>query len=261
MPPTSEFLYFIKTNDPARATLTPAERALVAAVEPPISVGGQVLYSAAESPADNTPGILLFHSAETGASARHVIDRRRMSWHPWAAPGVHVGLWDDLPPPTPESLARPNPVPGITLTLGDGRRWQIPTLLYETGASALPPAVTLDQTGAVLATPHRLYRDLLTTGMEARAFCLAFSEGQDVDPRRAIELAILALGVNYRITRAEIGILQLLTLPAIPSILYAMVGINIFDRLDQKKKTNQTSSKPASGPPDSSAATPSPSGG
>lgn len=257
-----ELLYYIETRDPSRHTLTPGERDALAHLTPADTVGGMVLCNRGDGPPNAADGILLFHRAQTGLEARHLINPSRMTWGTWgticSTTRVLLGKWDDLPAPGPDDLARAQQIPGLAITLEDGNPWQIPTVLFETHQSALPGALSLDPSGQLISEPLRRYRRLAELGEESYALCRTLSRGEPADPVRIVHIAIQALGANYRLTSPEIALLQLLTEHTAIAILYALIGINIADRIRDQQKKKTTTTSPPSGPPASSNATPSP---
>lgn len=140
-------------------------------------------------------------------------------------------------PPSPESLLRADALPGRSIELGDGRPWLVPVVRSWRGDEdsaawvlELPAAVDCDDEGRwsaamVVSRYARLYQRCLNyfgrkVGAINQAIARATDEGADDadEPVREsfsfddlFDLALDLLAANYRLGKAEVSMLGLLT--------------------------------------------------
>jgi len=182
-------------------------------------------------------------------------------------PGVDawVGFYT-ADPPGPDDLVRPDPLPGVPVTLGDGRDWIVPVLLAwrgdEDGAGfqwQLPRRTDLDDEGRwVPGDVVPRYRELFAQGQRwfdyiTQRFTAKADESDDVDdPDATVEItldtqeyfdtALAVLSANYRLGRAEVALLGLFDDDVPGRVLNTAVDFPTFQAWLQKK------TPPASGP-------------
>jgi len=159
-----------------------------------------------------------------------------------AAPAYYLG-WRPDEPPTADELARPRPIPGRTVTLGDGGEWLTPVARSVDGRFGVDVTYGLDADGREAMTPVARHRRLWELASEAATAYLDPDRG--LGHAEALELAIEALAANYRLGRPEILALGLLASDTVLEIVRIVTGI--ADALDGDAKKNST---PGSGPPD-----------
>ncbi len=164
-----------------------------------------------------------------------------------AAPAVWVG-WVSAAPPTPQSLLRKDAIDGHAVTLADGQEWIVPIAQRWTGSGfsrAVGARMKLDAEGRwvegdVLPRCAGLWRvanrwqDLREQSSDGEAASLTIAEAAD--------MCAEILAVNYRISRAEVGCLQLLDdREAYTAILDATIDLRTFlEFLRLQKKTEAT---------------------
>ncbi len=181
-----------------------------------------------------------------------------------ALPAQWVGCYTDSPP-TPEQLQRKQLLPGHLVTLGDGHRWEIPiarTWLEEDGQAAwlvfLPRRMTLDEEGQftpgnVLPQYGKLwdasagYFDRLTAAIRAQQK-REEGKGKREEGKKAGEeeegvsflvdedTCVDVLAANYRVGRAEVVLLGLLTWngPHARNILEAAIDLPGWRQIQKK---------------------------
>jgi len=156
----------------------------------------------------------------------------------WGAPKVEVGYFPEkqtwakclrsecwlgfetADPPRPEELARERTVGFYTAPLGDGRRWIVPTGVFEDGASPLPKVRRLSADGSIERRVAKEYESLYLAADAVRS---AIRDREDLDDRREWEIAVEALRVNYRVGADEVSALGLLTDAAVVAMFQALV--------------------------------------
>lgn len=135
--------------------------------------------------------------------------------------------------PGPGELARPQQCPGHWVRLNDGNEWQIPIAItcVPDRTPTIPNILGLNKTGELINKPHEAYRALCG---EADIFYKfqqkvleSQEEGKDAEGlyeyKNAWNLAMLALGVNYRIGGREASMLSLVDSSNIFSIAQAII--------------------------------------
>lgn len=167
----------------------------------------------------------------------------RCDWAPY--PGQE-GLWlgvDRSDPPGPAELEREDLIPGVDVEMGDGNRWTIPL------ARALPRQRAWDGTGWGDGPVVAQYAELFDRAQAAFS-ALVHAIGLTEEPPSKVtlddesDLAVAALGVNYKVGPAEASYLGLVTTKAQGRAVLAMCD---FEGL--KKKLEEGLSSMAAGRP------------
>ena len=181
----------------------------------------------------------------------------------------------------PRDLVRENAVAGHWVTLADGQDWLVPVargLADEEDSlswySALPSAVTLDDEGnwtrggvvakyqqlwqiacdwwdAVQAAPVEEVEDNANQGTARVRVRFSFDNVCDA--------ALVALGTNYRLARAEVAFLGLFDDACAREVLMAVVDWPVAKEFLKKKLAAHAGSSTGDGPPAGTAATGQPS--
>lgn len=165
-------------------------------------------------------------------------------------PVVWVG-WSTAAPPSPADFLRPTAIPGHEVQLADGQRWRVPIAFRLEGGTvqrALPSRMRLDPQGRwvsddVLPRFKRLWE----------IACRWFDMNDPADSQQGLTVAEAAdlcaevLGVNYRLSRAEVGALGLLDdRDSIQQILNAVIDWPTYIAwVAQQKKTEANSAAAA----------------
>jgi len=155
-------------------------------------------------------------------------------------------------PPGPKDLLRDDAMGGHTVRLEDGNEWHIPVACYFDRSTPFPRKVkwTADgwEVGGVAAKYEQLY------GLASEFWDKIFEgKGKDVTINTEINVAALALGLNYRIGPPEIAALELLTTFNTEEIVKKILDMDLF--LDFVKKNQEQPDEqplPESGSEDSS---------
>lgn len=242
----SDILYFLESA--TGAAISPEDTRAFSAVAPD---GFSAQFRVEEGPG-GVAGILL--GTEAAFTARAVeYSKDRQKWEEWGEAGgkrVWCGCWTDSRRPAPEALTRPVIVEGLLVKLEDGNNWIVPRVRYSTGVlagiSALPAAVTVGRDGRIQGRTMDRYRVLEDAGLEAWSLV---NDPTKANPDRLLQIAVYALGVNYRIGGAEVGLLQILTIDTAWNVVAAMVEIDLLQllraSLDAQKKTTESETTPA----------------
>lgn len=173
----------------------------------------------------------------TDACRDHGYFPDRQTWIPSKPAGrYYVGLWNDAPP-TPAELARPRPLEGSPVGLGDGREWLIPA------AARVPRDCVLDDDGvpafvvgercrAFWDESERFFRDLVLADVEARKLVI------DADWWAYL---CRALAMNYRVVPELVSHLRLFDTDTMFAAVMATVdGLRIREAEAQKKTADGT---------------------
>ena len=181
-----------------------------------------------------------------------------------AGPGPGVDAFvgrDTAAAVEPAELLRPDATDGHEVQLGDGQRWLVPVALAvaeDQGQvvrfTPLPRRMELDAEGKFTPGDPLPVYDALWAVAEAYLKVIAdavaaAAEGQPVQLTIDDDWALDALAVNYRLGRAEIVVLGLLTWggPVVENILNAVIDMPGMARL--KKKLDSAGSPSPAGQP------------
>ena len=196
----------------------------------------------------------------------------RQKWQKVPGSQAFVGMYSDADPPAPRQLLQDDPLAGHEVALGDGRRWCVPIALAPAendgqivAYSPLPRKMGLDAAGKFTPGDIELKYEGLWAAVAAYQNSMAegaIAAGEDAE-RFSFELddewAVDVLQANYRLGRAEIVLLGLLTWqgPFVQKILDAASDAPAFELL--KKKLDSAGSSSNAGPPACTPATDRPS--
>ena len=211
---------------------------------------------------DGVRGVALAQNPDNpGAFAAGLASR---TWLPIAGTAARVGL-DPANPPGPDDLVRDDVLGGEFVVLGDGREWLCPTaVLWDTTAepitwsSTLARRLALDAEGkvifagvvesqqAVWAAAQRIWDARIGAKVDGDAVKLA-----EMSYRDLVDVAVVALGHNYRIGKTEaVGLLGLLDEINLIEVIDALLDWKTFVDWSQKKTaTPPDGSSTAPGPP------------
>lgn len=163
--------------------------------------------------------------------------------------------------PTPEGLARTKQTDGHLVELGDGNKWLIPVArkYYPTWPCALPQTMTVDEfgnwsRGNVVAKYRDLYSvaghwiDYITPKEESPTVAADVADeaeaqseqDQKTQPEvtyaQLADWCVIALAVNYRVTKVEASILELLNEQTMVAIMNAVVDLPTARDLQKKRE-------------------------
>lgn len=121
--------------------------------------------------------------------------------------GYWVGMWNAYRP-TPMDLEREQRVSGHAVRLEDGNEWEIPVARYIEAGSPIPSRLVLGPGGVWKTEP--LERFVMFSQVADKVAGNLY-RGEAMTMGEAIEIAVMAIGMNYRIDAAGISMLGLLT--------------------------------------------------
>jgi len=161
-------------------------------------------------------------------------------------------------PPGPGDLARPTQLAGHEVELGDGNKWLVPVCRIIPGGSTLPKTLLLGKDGEVMtedlpkyaefsAMVERLWADFLgETGKDEKDY------QSEMPVTERMQLAIKALGWNYRVTADEVNALKLITTQHLYQVLNAIIDLPTLVEVIKKNSRPDTDDSPhtGSGEPD-----------
>ena len=163
-----------------------------------------------------------------------------------------VGMWRDKPP-TPETLARENLIPGQWLRLADGKSWMFPTarhwgeeddrVVWECG---LPARLTRDDTGRWISGDVKpRYQELwrLATGLLEAILGGSATQFSERD-----NLVIECFRCNYRVSAIEIDLLGVHDQQLRERAVEILLDLETLDTLLKKKLTTPDTGSSCAGP-------------
>lgn len=165
----------------------------------------------------------------------------RQTWKPIPGSECWLGWFNDSPPQAVD-LARsfPLPYPGPEITLGDGKRWAVPSCFDQ--KHVMVPTADGDWTESASPRWPELYAlaaplmDQLESAMHAESEEIPFA----LDNAAASSFLSRLLCLNYRLTAGLIGALGLLDRDLLPRLLAAATDytrlMKLAQELDQKKQ-------------------------
>lgn len=180
-------------------------------------------------------------------------------WKKHTSGAYWVGMWRDNRP-TPQSLARPNTIPGKSLLLDDGNTWEIPRARHFVefdddiiALNALPTNLTLDATGNwVRGEVKRRYRKLwqLMSDYFTRVAEAVVGEHGEMRITFAYEsnVAIEAFTCNYRVSAIELDLLGIYDTDVHKHVIWIVTDEDGWEVLYKKKLNTQGIGSSTSGP-------------
>jgi hypothetical protein len=118
-----------------------------------------------------------------------------------------IGL-DNDEPPRPQDLRRAKLIPGYDVELLDGNEWHVPVIRTPWDGTSLPAAMAYDANGQYAEPLLPQYQPAFDAFAAATEWFMAGSFLLANRPR-ALELNLLALGLNYRYGQHESKVLRL----------------------------------------------------
>lgn len=190
----------------------------------------------------DAPGCLLCYQAPSGAVPR------RLGYYPdeqtWQPVGDGSLLWigiDSAEPPKPEEMARPQRVRGYALSLGDGNEWAIPVVRRHDPdhPTLLPCAFTRDAAGRQVETVRNAYRPHWEAFRQAAEWVYGGMPAESIGREEVVDLAVRAIGINYRFGWQEQNALQVIDSENYLTIVAAAVDLPSFNEsMAAQKKMN-----------------------
>jgi hypothetical protein len=210
-------------------------------------------------PEGQGPGIVLAAHDYVAAKAGY---KDGQTWRRVPKTDAWVGMYPD-DRPGPDDLAAKQQVPGHYITLGDGNDWLIPVARAVApqdgrlvGYCALPHTIDCDDDGNWTAeTVVVKYAPLWNIAERFLDSVLNSQEdGEDIFNFQGMtDAALIALATNYRLGRAEVGLLGIFDVYNTLQLLGAVIDSPTSTEWIKKKAeqgTTASSAGPADSPPD-----------
>lgn len=171
----------------------------------------------------------------------------RQQWKAIAYENTPCRYWigfevDDVP--TPTDLLRPSIVDGHMVTLCDGNNWLVPVARsFQPDTTRLPQQLHLTAEGKVTKAVVPAYADLFARAEPIAAEVYGTDREPDgfgsvtMDEEDLFALVADALAVNYRVGKAEVDALGLMSTQTEAMVLRALIDMPSFERaLETLKK-------------------------
>jgi len=173
-------------------------------------------------------------------------------WEPYPGKeGLWLGFWKENHP-TPDDLLRRKPKDGHFVELCDGQEWLIPVARAVDGSSPLPRALKNDGANWLVGDVKEAFKDYFARACQLwdvmfPAEGVASDEDRIVTIAGAADLCVIALSINYRVSAAEISLLELLDTEIYTAVCKAVVD---YPTLEAMVKKNETPGAQSSTPGD-----------
>lgn len=192
----------------------------------------------------NKSGIFLCYHTPAGEVPRRVDYRPdEQAWHE-AGDGLWIGL-DTDDPPTPLDLSRRKQHAGYRLELADGQSWVVPVIRRPDGTTELPTDLYWDTAGKLVEPLKERYRAYWDQTAEVAEWFFGEKgfDAEGFEKGKALELAVRALGLNYRFGRAEQNVLRVVDRENFLTVLAYTVDVPkaVLLSESQKKSSDLTS--------------------
>lgn len=244
----SQFLYFLPArqtpvfhNDPlleslGLSTVLGDKVGSVKVARGPNDQGGYLVYR--DIPADKL---------DDRVKHPHRVAKEEQTWVEWA--GYWVGFWKEAPP-SPEELERGKSLASHPVELADGNEWKAPICRRITGESGLPTVIFQDKDGALVYEVDDEYKFFQEAAeREYRQLMSAWGvspQGEGDEPftdQELFDIAVGLLGLNYRIGKAELAAMKLLTKQGMFNVVKAMIDFPSFEILEKALDTSKESTE------------------
>jgi hypothetical protein len=151
---------------------------------------------------DDKSGSIIWYSDNREPPRRCGYYKTEQDWHDCGA--FYIGI-DTASPPTPADLRRKREHAGYPLELADGNQWMIPVVRRPNDTTELPTDLYVDAAGNLCEPIKPAYQKYWEAGKEVCEWVYGGIEPKTIT---ALNLAIDALGLNYRYGPAEHAILR-----------------------------------------------------
>ena len=218
-------------------------------------------------------GLIVVANRTDGQVPRNLrFDPEHQDWRPVSprAESLWIGI-DKREPVTPADLVRRSTMPGYSVRLAGDEKWEVPIIRRPDDSTELPCEAYWDESNRFVETVREPYRRAWDDTAESLKWFLtpgAF-DSKEFSKARALQLAIDALGINYRYDRWLHNRLRVIDTQTWAAVLGASVDLPRFQTVqaleqaspdpeaEQKKTSSAPPSPPSSpaGPPAASPAT------
>ena len=202
----------------------------------PGGMPGQVVVAEPENPLARKPAIGYFPDKQTWQQAPARQSLGDGGW--W------IG-WETASPPTPADLQRREAVGGYAVRLEDGNDWLVPVARRFPSGTMLPERLALGPAGEwVSAVIPRFAKfaeqaERVWVEFQRQAGVPEAATAEPLSVADEIDIAVEALGINYRIGRVEASVLGLLTTTNKTAILESLIDwptlIAVGEQLKKKE--------------------------
>lgn len=176
----------------------------------------------------------------------------RQTWEKWTD-ALWIGTSNEHPP-TPDTLRREALISGYEMRLGDDQIWQVPTLRRPSGASNLPQ--TLSKTAAGELQMRIVPSYAAFWGLAGKIWD-AFAKNT-VDFDAGYDWCVELLALNYRVGRAEVGRLGLVSTENCIPILGAAIDLPLIEEFMGQNFETGSKKNEVSNPPGRASSSPGP---
>jgi hypothetical protein len=242
------FLYFVPTD--ANQITAPQLRQLGLGY---LGIKGNATARACRGPGDR-PGLVFAGDGKAAAAYKPA----EQDWMPGPDGKYFVGREQKNELPGPDELRKPRFVSGEDLTIGE-QVWTVPVCLSLVRGATIPKALVLGPDGktwtfgqlpefaALCAAAARVHESLMVAAPAESPGDGAAEDGAErtrITLTDAADIAVQALGVNYRVGPVEASVLRLLTTETVRDVCFAIVDLMESDRVasagGEKKDTPGT---------------------
>ncbi len=197
----------------------------------------------------NKAGVIFSASSASG-HIRYKPEQQTWEQYP-GKDGLWLGFWKENRP-GPEDLIRRKPKDGHFVELCDGQEWLIPVARAVDGSSPLPRALKNDGTDWLVGDVKEAFKDYFARACQLwdvmfPAESEASGEDRIVTIAGAADLCVIALSINYRVSVAEVSLLELLDTEIYTAVCKAVVD---YPTLEAMVKKNEIPDAPSSKPGD-----------
>jgi len=186
-------------------------------------------------PGEKSGSIVCYHDSQNSVPPRFGFFPDQQTWHAIDDGSLlWIGLHNDNPP-TPAELQRSKVFRGYEMELGDGNTWQIPVIRRPTDLWTALPQSQYIEGGKLVQSLKAAYRSYWDHSAEVAD---GFIAGKEFTVIRAHELAVEALGLNYRFGPNEQKILGIVDSENYIALLSYTIDLpHVNEVLDFQKKT------------------------
>jgi hypothetical protein len=243
----SQFLYFLpKATAPANA---PGVRKLLDSVGLSHVHDGRAVTTRLSKGPGGADGLLCSFDLPPDSKDPHKVPLFKpdgQTWVPIGDAGVSLGMWN-ANPPGPDELRRKRFVRGIDVEMLDGKPWTVPVAVSMTGLGTLPKRMQLGPDGKSWLTVNLpeflgLCKDAETVfGMLQKSLT---DEKLTFEFDYGMEIVIKSIGVNYRVSGAELSLLGCVGDLTMAKVMRALCDFDAFVEALIEQAKNESASAP-----------------
>lgn len=184
---------------------------------------------------DDKSGSIIWYSDNREPPRRCGYYAAEQAWHDCGA--FYIGI-DTASPPTPADLRRKREHAGYALELADGNQWMIPVVRRPNDTTELPTDLFVDAAGNLCEPIKPAYQKYWDAGKEVCEWFFGETPADQVPTRKALQLAIDAVGLNYRYGEAEHRVLRFVDKENFMDILTTTIDMQAVRQwIEAQKKT------------------------